>query len=61
LKEAYDWGEDIVDNLVDEYTEYKEKVETVAKVSGNAVEKIPGPIGNFYRVGKWLFTWVSKC
>ena len=56
LKEAYDWGEDIVDNLLDEYTEYKEKVETVAKVSGDVAEKIPGPLGNFYRVGKWLFT-----
>jgi len=54
LKEAYDWGEDLVDELIDEYKEYKGKVVKVAEVSGNVAEKQPGPIGNFYRLGKWL-------
>ena len=56
LNAAYDWGDDVVDDLKREYTEHKEKVETAAKVSGIYLERSPGPLGNFYRVGKWLFT-----
>ena len=53
---AYEWGDDVVDDLKREYTEHKEKVETAAKVSGVYLERSPGPLGNIYRVGKWLFT-----
>ena len=56
LNAAYEWGDDVVDDLKREYTEHKEKVETAAKVSGIYLERSPGPLGNFYRVGKWLFT-----
>jgi hypothetical protein len=56
LNAAYEWGDDVVDDLKREYTEHKEKVETAAKVSGVYLERSPGPLGNFYRVGKWLFT-----
>ena len=50
LKEAYDWGEDLVENLTDEYKKNKGAADVL-------LEKQPGPIGNFYRVGKWFFTW----
>ena len=56
LNAAYDWGDDAIDNLKREYTEHKEKAETAAKVSGVYLETSPGPLGNFYRVGKWLFS-----
>ena len=49
LKEAYDWGEDFVSKSVDDY----EKAKLVAEV---VVDTTPGPIGNLFRVGRWLFS-----
>ena len=45
LKKAYDWGEDAVDELVTQY-----------KAAEVVYERQPGPLGNFVRIGKWLFT-----
>ena len=56
LNAAYEWGDDVIDDLKREYTEHKEQIKTTAKASGVAAERMPGPLGNFYRVGKWLFT-----
>ncbi len=56
LNAAYEWGDDVVDDLKREYTEHKEQIETTAKASGVAAEKMPGPLGNFFRVGKFLFS-----
>ena len=56
LNAAYEWGDDVVDDLKREYTIHKERVETTAKVGGIYLDRAPGPLGNVYRVGKWLFT-----
>ena len=56
LNAAYEWGDDVVDDLKREYTEAVEKSQAVAKASGIALEKTPGPISNLLRVGKFLFS-----
>ena len=41
MKEANDWGEDAVDELVTQY-----------KAAEVVYERQPGPLGNFVRIGK---------
>jgi len=49
LKSAYDWGEDLVDELVDGYNAHKGAADVI-------LETQPGPIGNFYRAAKWFIS-----
>ena len=56
LNAAYEWGDDIVDDLKREYTDAVEKSQAVASTTGTVLDKTPGPISNLFRVGKFLFT-----
>ena len=49
LKVAYDWGDDFVSKAASDYE--KAKV-----VSGVVVDTTPGPLGNLFRAGRWLFS-----
>ena len=56
LKAAYEWGDDAIDDIKREYTETVAKAKAVAPVTVNKVEATPGPLGNFIKVGKFLFS-----
>ena len=56
LNAAYEWGDDVVDDLKREYTEHKEKVKQTVSTGDAILTRSPGPLGNFWRVGKWLMT-----
>jgi len=49
LKAAYDWGDDFVSQAAKDY-------ETAKVVSGVVVDTTPGPLGNLFRAGRWLFS-----
>jgi len=52
LKQAYDWGEDVVDKAKDSFDEFNRDPKTMGLKEGIKVT----PIGKFFEVGKWLFS-----
>ena len=57
LNAAYEWGDDVVDDLKREYTDAKEKAETVAKVGVSVSDTVleNSPVGGVWRVTRWMF------
>ena len=56
LNAAYEWGDDVVDDIKREYKETVEKAKATTSVTTTVLEKTPGPVGNLIRVGKFLFS-----
>ena len=52
LKEAYDWGEDVIDKAKDSFDEFNRDPKTMGLKEGIKVT----PIGKFFEVGKWFFS-----
>jgi hypothetical protein len=57
LNAAYEWGDDVVDDLKRQYADTKKQAEAVANVSAtvtdNALEN--SPVGGVWRVTRWMF------
>jgi len=52
LKEAYDWGEDIIDKSKDSFTEWTLDPKRQGIKEGIKVT----PLGKFFEVGKWFLS-----